>query len=675
MRHFIIASLAAILFPLTHGIIAAPEMSPGLSVTFTAAGKSDTRAARLCALYVPKGTPATPFLPAGAFGAKWEGDVDSPLRSEYTFSVEVRGQVKVSVNGQQILDAAGAAAAQYADKTVQLQKGANHFVVEYATDGEDDAQLQLHWASKEFPREPVPPMAWTHTPPPAEFAAAKKREGRMLFTQLHCAACHDGGAFISQDGNGMMETMMTAPDLADAGARFRAGWIAAWVENPRATRADATMPMLHATKEQAADIAAFLATLSTPAKADAEKPADEIAAAGGGRFANLGCIACHTTPDFSAKDEHARIPLAHVASKFLPTALGEYLKNPTAHSAWTRMPNFRLSDDEAAKLSAYLLANAKTEFPTTAGDAGKGKTLTTALGCANCHAIPGIEKSRLAAPALAASMKAGAKGCLAEVAGKAPVFGLSPSQRESLAAFLVTDLASLKQDTPAEFAERQIARMNCTACHPRDGQQSTWQKVEDEMTALQSAAPQPAEQIEGATIAGTAVPHLTWFGEKLQPGWMGAFIAGAAPEKPRPWLAARMPGFGAPAMGIAVGLAQQHGLPLSDMPEPAPEKEKIALGEKLLGSDGGFNCTTCHAVKDQPATAVFEAPGVNFANTMQRVRKGFFHRWILAPLRVDAETKMPKFSEDGVTTQITDVLGGKAGEQFEAIWQYLRSLN
>jgi hypothetical protein len=136
-----------------------------------------------------------------------------------------------------------------------------------------------------------------------------------------------------------------------------------------------------------------------------------------------------------------------------------------------------------------------------------------------------------------------------------------------------------------------------------------------------------------------------------------------------------MPGFGAPAMGIAVGLAQQHGLPLSDAPEPAPDKEKVAFGEKLMGSDGGFNCTTCHAVKDQPATAVFEAPGVNFGNTIERVRKGFFDRWVLAPLRIDADTKMPKFSEDGVTTQITDVLGGKAADQFEAIWQYLRSLN
>jgi mono/diheme cytochrome c family protein len=673
MRCILFATLFAIL--LLHVADAATGKAPGISVIFTAAGKSDTRTARLCALYVPKGAPATPFLPVGPFTAKMEGDVDSPLRGDYTFSVEVRGRVKVSVNGQQILDAAGAASAQYADKQVQLQKGANHFTVEFASDGENDAQLQLHWASKEFPREPVPPTSWTHTPAPNEISDSKKREGRMLFTELHCAACHDSGALISKDGSGMMETMMTAPDLADAGARFRPGWVAAWVENPRAIRPGATMPALHATKEQSADIAAFLATLGKPAKVSVEKPATEVADAGGGLFANLGCIACHTPPGFSAKDEHARIPLAHVAGKFQPAALGEFLKNPMTHNAWTRMPNFRLNDAEAAQLSAYLLATTKAEFPAATGDATRGKALVASLGCANCHAIPGIEKSTLAAPALTAVIKAGAKGCLAEGEDKAPRFALSPQQREGLTAFLATDLASLKRDVPAEFAERQIARMNCAACHPRDGQQSTWQKVEDEMGALQSAAQRPTDPVEGAPVAGTVVPHLTWFGEKLLPGWMGSFIAGAAPYKPRPWIIARMPGFGGPAMGIAVGLAQQHGLPLSDAPEPAPDKEKIALGEKLNGSDGGFNCTTCHAVKDQAATAVFEAPGVNLGNTAERVRKAWFHRWLLAPLRVDAETKMPKFSEDGVTTQITDVLGGKAAAQFEAIWQYLHSLN
>ena len=132
MRCLTFTCLAAVLLPLSQGLSAAP----GLSVTFTVAGKSDTRTARLCALYVPAGMPATPFLPSGPFSARWEGDVDSPLQTEYVISVEVRGQVKVSVNGQQILDAAGAAAAQNSEKEVQLQKGANHFTVEHLTDGE-----------------------------------------------------------------------------------------------------------------------------------------------------------------------------------------------------------------------------------------------------------------------------------------------------------------------------------------------------------------------------------------------------------------------------------------------------------------------------------------------------------------------------------------------------------
>ena len=79
-------------------------------------------------------------------------------------------------------------------------------------------------------------------------------------------------------------------------------------------------------------------------------------------------------------------------------------------------------------------------------------------------------------------------------------------------------------------------------------------------------------------------------------------------------------------------------------------------------------------MKDIAPTAVFEAPGINLAYTTERLRKGFFQRWLLAPLRIDAETKMPKFSEDGVSTQITDVLDGKAAQQFDAIWQYLQTV-
>ncbi len=656
-------------------LLLAEPAQPGLAVTFSAAGKTDARTARLAALYVPKGSPATPFLTAGAFKATFSGQIDSSLRAEYTFIVEVRGQVKVSINGQPILDAAGAAAAQYADKTVQLNKGANAVVIEYLTDGEEDAQLRFDWASKDFPREPVPPTAWNHVALPAAIAGDQVREGRMLFATRHCTSCHDAGALVASDGTGMPELLATAPDLMDAGARFQASWLAAWVQDPRAIRPDATMPHLPLAPGHAADIAAYLAILGTPAKVAAEKADPDVALAGGGVFANLGCIACHSAPDFSGNDEQSRIPLAQVRGKFQPAALLEFLKMPGMHSPWTRMPNFRLSDAEAVQLAAYLMGNAKTEFPAAKGDAIKGKALVASVGCANCHTIPGAEKSELKAPSLVAAVKGADKGCLAEQPGGAPDFGFTPTQRDALRAFMKTDLASLKQDCFAEFAERQVRHMNCTACHPRDGQQSTWQLVESEMSPLQNAAPAPAEQLEGAPIAGTAVPQLTWFGEKLNTGWMSAFIAGAAPYKPRPWLAARMPGFGAPAGGIANGFAHQHGLPLTDAPESAVDKEKAATGEKLIGADGGFNCTTCHGVKDAAATAVFEAPGTNLGYASERLRKGYYQRWLLAPLRIDAETKMPKFSEGGVTTQLTDVLGGKASEQFEAIWQYLRSLN
>jgi mono/diheme cytochrome c family protein len=646
------------------------EKKQGLSVAYSAGGKTDITSSRLAALYVPKGTPATPFLPAGPFKATFTADIAAPLRSEFTFAVEVRGQVKVKINGNEILDAAGGAAAQYADKNVQLNKGANAVVIEFSHDGSDDALLRFDWWSKEFPREPVPPTVWTHT---ADAEGMKVREGRMLFATRHCSACHDPGSAVAKDGTGMPELLATPPSLLDAGARFQPAWMAAWIANPRSIRPDATMPHLPLSKEQAADIAAYLATTGKPVKEDAMPVDDVVLGKGAALFGNLGCVSCHTTPDSTELDkEHGRIPLGHVTAKFQPAALREFLTMPGMHNPWTRMPNFRLTPDETKELAAYLRTNAKAEFPAAKGDAASGKKLFVA-NCASCHASDaGAPTSKAAA--LAAIVGAGEKGCLSETPGKSPDFGFSAQQRESLVAFLKTDLGSLKQDTFAEFAERQIKHNNCTSCHGRDGQQSTFQLVEGELAALTANAPHPEGQTEGNTVPATAIPQLTWLGEKLQPGWSGSFIAGAAPYKPRPWLASRMPGFGAPGVGIANGLSYQHGFPLSDLPEQPAAKDTVDAGHKLVGADGGFNCIQCHGVKDQAATSVFEAPGINLAYSPERLRKSFYQRWMLAPLRIDAETKMPKFSEDAASTQITDVLDGKADKQFDAIWQYLRTV-
>ena len=646
----------------------------GVTLTFTAGGKTDTRAARLVALALPAGQPPTPFLPAGPFTAKWDAEIMADMRGEFTFAVEVQGSVKVTLNGEAILEGS----ARVEGKPVKLQKGANKLAVEFTSPAKGDALVRLLWSSREFQWEPVPPTAFRHNAAAAALRTGERlRDGRLLFAELRCTACHAGADLVPAKGEGMPELAHDAPQFGEFGARFNEPWLAAWINDPHVIRPHSLMPRVFAdgkpgqTDQRAADLAAYLVTLGARAEG---KPLDEaLVPQGGALFANLGCIACHTRPDADGKDEHARTPLTHVRAKWQAPALAEYLKDPQKNYAWSRMPHFRLSDDEAAKLTAYLLLSAKQEFPAgPKGDAARGAQLLASTGCLNCHA--GMPPTTT--PALAVTLKtAWTKGCLAADAaarGKAPDFALTPAQRDSLTAFAATGLASLKQDSPAEFAERQITQLRCTACHARDGHQSVWSQLDDETAPLAAAAPQ--EEGEGHPVATTALPALTWLGEKLQPAWMAEFIAGHGKLKPRPWMIARMPGFPAVAEEIAKGLSLEHGFPLTPAAAPARAPEKMKAGETLLGENGGFNCLQCHAIGERAATAVFEAPGPNLATAAERLRPEYYHRWLLAPLRIDPETKMPRFADDDGKTPLTDFFGGKASEQYDAIWQYLQTL-
>src|SRR5687768_17087890 len=105
----------------------------GLVLTLNAGGKSDTRASRLITLYVRKGEPVSPFLPAGAFSARWEGEINSQLRAEYTFAAEIKGAFKLTINGQAVLEGAGDTTSQSVNKTIQLNKGGNTLVAEFVS--------------------------------------------------------------------------------------------------------------------------------------------------------------------------------------------------------------------------------------------------------------------------------------------------------------------------------------------------------------------------------------------------------------------------------------------------------------------------------------------------------------------------------------------------------------
>ena len=533
--------------------------------------------------------------------------------------------------------------------------------------------MRLSWASKDFPLEPVPPTILTHPADKDLDAATQRREGRLLFAQLNCAACHADAALLPAKGAGMPELGQNAPLLAELGAKYRPEWIADWIAHPHSIRPHTLMPKVFNgadAHQKAADIAAMLTQGAKPMELHEKK---ELAPQGGALFANLGCVACHQRPDSEGADAHDRIPLGHVSDKWNQSALVEFLKDPAKNYAATRMPHFRLEDEEATQLASYLINHGRMiKRQALAGDATRGAALIVSAGCLTCHAgMPATTQ-----PTLATVLKAGDKGCLSpddKARAGAPDFALTEKQRDSLKAFLATDLASLKQDTPAEFAERQIKNLNCVACHARDGNVSTWTKVDGEAKKLRDALP-PKEHVEGEPVPDAPIPPLTWLGEKLRHDWMSKFIAGQVDYKPRPWLIGRMPGFAHVADGVALGLNHQHGLPQKEAAEPAPNAEMIANGEKLIGADGGFNCITCHAVGEKEATAVFEAPAINFAQTAERLRKGYFHRWVLAPTRIDPDTKMPKYADPEGVTQLSEPYEGKGPTQFEAIRQYIRTV-
>jgi mono/diheme cytochrome c family protein len=669
---------------LAHGQLANPplpdapaKITQGLTLTFSAGDKTDSRRARLIALYVPAQQSPTPFLPPGPFTARWEGNINAALRSEFTFAADIKGMFKLAINGKAVLEGAGDTTSQTVNKTFQLNKGANPIVAEFTSDGASDALLRLTWSSGEFPPEPVPPSAFTHQAnAPSLRSGMRLREGRILFAELRCAACHADSALPAKN-QGMPEFSRDAPLFDELGSKFNEAWLAHWINDPHSIRPHALMPRVFhnqadAIDPRAVDVAAYLMSLG---KRDDTAPAAENAPLGGALFANLGCIACHTTPEFSGNDEAHRVPLAHIKAKWQPPALREYLKNPAKNYAWTHMPNFRLTNEEAERLTAFLLSGTQHEFPVIGkGDAGKGAQLVVSAGCLNCHA--GMPPT--AQPALTATLQKGwMTGCLANddaARGNAPDFKLDADQRDALRAFAASGFHSLKTDSPIEFAERQFRNMRCFACHSRDGEAGVWSKLEGEMAPLTAAAPTQPEAAEGAPISGTAVPMSTWLGEKLRPAWMANFISGKVADKPRPWLIARMPSFETIAHGVADGLAFEHGFARTIEPEPAIDAEKAKIGEVLLGENGGFNCTTCHAVGERPATAVFEAPGVNFAYAHDRLRHEYYERWVMHPLRIDPETKMPKFADDEGKTPLTQYYEGDARKQFDAIWEYLRTL-
>ncbi|MEO6593840.1 MAG: c-type cytochrome [Planctomycetota bacterium] len=644
----------------------------GAKVTFERLAGPNAKSAaysqrtRLLSLAVERGETPSPFVQPGMFRATYLATLSLPMRDRYRFRVDGRGSCKLTINGEKVLDGSlRPGKSLETAQPVRLNKGDNDINLVFESSAMGDGQFRLFWAGTDFAFEPIAPERLAWPAGDADLRAGEQLQyGLQLFAERRCARCHDPiERRIGESAFGELDE--SGPDLRTIAGRARRDWLAAWLRDPREFRPDATMPKFHfAGQKDADDVAAYLAGLGAPLTGPEFAPV--AAAAGGKRFRQLGCVACHVPPerDRSEAKLGARIALDFVPQKWHAAALVLYLQDPQRDYTHSRMPNFALSLDDATTIAAYLLAAPATALPVSHGNADNGKRLVKHHGCAKCHALDVPHEEEIAGNL--ANIDAG-RGCLASgaAAKKAPDHGFTDEQRAASRAFLPFAIEAPFRRAPLDFVARHIRAERCTACHALDSERSTWAR-----TAEQASVPTPVPLDEDPVAMG--LPALTWIGAKLQPSWIEKFVLGEQ-ESPRPWLRARMPAFHAHGAAIVAGLVREHGYGAADEPPDPPDAQSAIFGERLINMGTGFGCVQCHAVGNKPAVQVFEREGIELLTSRRRLRHEYYARWLLDPTRIDPDSRMPPFAKGGKTA-FTEVLGGDGAKQFEAIWNYLGSL-
>jgi mono/diheme cytochrome c family protein len=110
-----------------------------------------------------------------------------------------------------------------------------------------------------------------------------------------------------------------------------------------------------------------------------------------------GCVHCHTVklPDGSTMKAADDPPsLSHIADKTTREWIYAWLKDPQAYAVTSTMPNFKLSDEDARDISAFLMANSTpvagdnvTPLAKPSSDPTAGASLYGESFCASCHAV------------------------------------------------------------------------------------------------------------------------------------------------------------------------------------------------------------------------------------------------------------------------------------------------
>ncbi len=213
-------------------------------------------------------------------------------------------------------------------------------------------------------------------------------------------------------------------------------------------------------------------------------------------LAREGCVHCHMVklPDGSTMKATDDPPaLSHIADKTTREWIFAWLKDPQAYATTATMPNFKLSDDEARDISAFLIANSTpvegdtvTLSAKASADPAAGASLYGESFCASCHAVQnaagnvvggdvGPELTRVGSKVKPGWLQGWLKNPrVYDAATAMPHYRFTDAQITTLSGFLLgkadSDLLAnvhLDAATPEQIAhgKRLVSDFGCASCH------------------------------------------------------------------------------------------------------------------------------------------------------------------------------------------------------------------
>lgn len=513
-------------------------------------------------------------------------------------------------------------------------------------------------------------------------------KGKQLFQKLGCHGCHLADGFSKEAKVG--------PRLNRIKYKVGAAWLFDWIKDPKKYLPDTRMPNFNLNDEDALAITAYLMDSSDKTFKFDNKFKEGSAENGKKLFESVGCYACHK---FKGKGETFGPDLTNVGNKVRSKWLINWISLPHTYNDKSRMPNLRISYDDAADISAFLLKgktrvrDRQLEKKVRDPELVKaGKLLVSRRGCFACHDINGMESMGRIAPELSSfgrkmivelefgdthiphtweswvrtKLKKPDSFRTERVLDKMPNFNLTDDEIDALVVLLKGFNGSKvpvryqkvlnPKEKIIEKGRRLITKYNCRGCHSVEGKGGDIQKY------LNGNHLYPPPLEDGAY-------HV---GERIKASWLFSFLKNPTPV--RTWVKVKMPTFFFTDEEVRDLTAYFEALSPesikyeSDIHRSKP-KEAIENGVKAVNY---MDCGKCH---DDGAK------GIDFSIAGARLKQDWIPKWLENTRELIPWTKMPNHwdKKDGklvVKTKFPELKKlGTVDQQAGAIRDYIVSIN